>query len=173
MVPIKYSYTSSNPYIRSARLYGQFSLDKTWTLQAGSSVFSPTPGRKATLQMLAYLYFGQRFSSCGAHVRISSKRARRSTSFSQPHPTRCFLGNCRGRQTERQTDTLVESALGIYLIIFLLTFKAGLLWKFHLILRDSVAPLEERWAAHATLEKLSGNLTAHPEKIRHAIFSRI
>ena len=29
----------SNPDIRSARLYGQFSLDKTLTLQAGSTVF--------------------------------------------------------------------------------------------------------------------------------------
>ena len=29
---------ASNPDIRSARFYGQFSLDKTWTLQAGSSV---------------------------------------------------------------------------------------------------------------------------------------
>ena len=29
---------ASNPDIRSARLYGQFSLDKMWTLQAGSSV---------------------------------------------------------------------------------------------------------------------------------------
>ena len=28
----------SNQDIRSARLYGQFSLDKMWTLQAGSSV---------------------------------------------------------------------------------------------------------------------------------------
>ena len=32
----------SNPDIRSARLYGQFSLEKTWTLQAGSTVHSPT-----------------------------------------------------------------------------------------------------------------------------------
>ena len=30
---------ANNPDIRSARLYGQFSLDKTWTLQAGSSVY--------------------------------------------------------------------------------------------------------------------------------------
>ena len=29
---------ASNPDIRSACMYGQFSLDKTWTLQAGSSV---------------------------------------------------------------------------------------------------------------------------------------
>ena len=29
---------ASNPDVRSARFYGQFSLDKTWTLQAGSSV---------------------------------------------------------------------------------------------------------------------------------------
>ena len=29
---------ASNPDIRSARFYGQFSLDKIWTLQAGSSV---------------------------------------------------------------------------------------------------------------------------------------
>ena len=75
--------------------------------------------------MLAYLYFGQRVFSCGETYPLSARPGQQV--FSQPHPTRCFLGNCRGRQTERQTDTLVESALGIYLIIFLLTFKAGLL----------------------------------------------
>ena len=32
------SVLASNPDIRSARLYGQCSLDKMWTLQAGSSV---------------------------------------------------------------------------------------------------------------------------------------
>ena len=30
---------ASNPDIRSARFYGQFSLDKTWTLHGGSSVY--------------------------------------------------------------------------------------------------------------------------------------
>ena len=34
---------ASNPDIRSDCLYGQFSFDKTWTLQAGSSVFTQFP----------------------------------------------------------------------------------------------------------------------------------
>ena len=35
-----------NPDIRSARMYGQFLLDKTLTLQAGSTVFAQLPPNK-------------------------------------------------------------------------------------------------------------------------------